>query len=370
VEGARPRTPAVAAGDTAGPYGAGTGVMVLTDAEVATLLDGQDAAVLHVVRRAYELHAAGDTVLPASVFLRLPASERDRFIALPAYVGGELRVAGMKWIASFPNNRARGLERASGTVILNCRTTGEPVAILGGATISARRTAASAALAASLLWGERPAPARVAVVGCGRISFEIVRLLAQIWPGLREVVGFDIAPSQGDTFRDRCAGAGLRVTAAGSLAQLLAMGIELLVLATTAITPHIETLGPAPPRLVLHVSLRDLAPSVIAACRNVVDDLAHVCRERTSVHLAAEQLGHRRFIDASVGELLRDPGAVRAGDVPVVFSPFGLGILDVALGKLVYDRARVLGLGGAGARPRRRDRSRGRGGRRAAVSEG
>ena len=70
--------------------------------------------------------------------------ERDgRIMAMPAYVGGEFDVAGLKWIPSVPDNPERhGLPRANALVLLSERTTGLPLAVMDGTVVSAMRTGA------------------------------------------------------------------------------------------------------------------------------------------------------------------------------------------------------------------------------------
>ena len=77
--------------------------------------------------------------------------ERDgRIMAMPAYVGGEFDVAGLKWIPSVPDNPARnGLPRANALVLLTSRETGLPLAVMDGTVVSAMRTGA--------VTGRRPA---------------------------------------------------------------------------------------------------------------------------------------------------------------------------------------------------------------------
>jgi ornithine cyclodeaminase len=317
-------------------------ILLLRGNEVRDLLQGRERDVIDAVAAAYVAHGVGDSALPHSTFLRFPHDERSRIIALPAFVGGKLHVAGMKWIASFPGNLAAGQERASATIILNSADTGRPRAILEASLISARRTAASAALAASRMHAGLDAT-RVGIVGCGPISLEMTRFLSVVFPEMRELVLFDLSRERAEHFADvlRREVGEFGVTIAASTAEVLASA-PLVAFGTTAGTPHVGALparGPRP-QTILNVSLRDLAPEIILGADNVVDDADHVCRAATSLHLAEEASGSRDFIRCSLADILdgRAP-ARRDGDSVAIFSPFGLGVLDMAVAQLVYDLA-------------------------------
>ena len=86
----------------------------------------------------------------------------------------------------------------------------------------------------------------------------------------------------------------------------------------------------------LHVSLRDLAPEILLASANVVDDVEHCLKADTSPHLAEQLTGNRDFVTGTLPDVLAGRVKVPA-DRPVVFSPFGLGVLDLAVGRYVYD---------------------------------
>lgn len=321
-------------------------LLIVKGHEVISLLQGREQEIMQTVRHAYEAHWRSDDSLPHSLFLRFPGESRNRIIALPAYLGADFEVAGVKWVSSFPANTGLGQDRASAVVVLNSTATGRPQAILEGSVISAKRTAASAALAAKELRGGRPAPA-MAVIGCGLINFEVVRFALAALPELESLVLFDKQRSHVEQFRRKCDETfpEARVEIAGDIAGALAAA-PLVSFATTAITPHIADLAALQQgATVLHVSLRDLTPEVILSCDNVVDDIDHVCRAQTSIHLAEQLTDNRDFIRCTLAEILTGTAPPGDGEKITVFSPFGLGILDLAVGKLVCELAALQGAG-------------------------
>jgi len=322
-------------------------VTILTASDVQELLAGRELDLIDVVRKAYEAHALRETSLPHSTFLHFPGDQRSRIIALPAYLGSEFGVAGIKWISSFPANLDQGLDRASAVVVLNSTRTGRPEAILEGSIISAKRTAASAALAARSLSGD--SIDCIGMVGSGLINFEVTRFLVAAYPDVKTFVVFDIQESRANLFRDKCQTEfkGISFEVATDIRDVLGRCL-LVTMATTASRPYISDLSEcAPGSVILHLSLRDLAPEVIQSCDNVVDDIDHVCRAETSIHLTSKLLGHTEFIRCTLGDVLLKTAPARNESKVTVFSPFGLGILDLAVSKYVLNRT-LLTNSGAG----------------------
>lgn len=314
-------------------------VLIVGARDVAAALEGREASVLEAVRKAYETHARGASALPHSSFLRFPDSDEDRIICLPAYLGEHYQLAGVKWIASMPGNVARGKERASAVIILNDRVSGQPKAILEGSIISKQRTAASAALASLVLAPGKPAA--IGFVGCGPINMAIARFLATTWPDVERFMAFDLDPARAEAFCEAsCANyTGINCTLAATLDELLG-ACPMLVFGTTAIHPYVEDLDACPAgATILHVSLRDLTAATILSNHNVVDDLDHVNRAATSIHMAAQSTGNTDFVLGSLGELLLGHVKLPEQDErKMIFSPFGLGVLDLAVADLVLEK--------------------------------
>lgn len=321
------------------------GILVISAEQIQAALQAREAQMVEVIKSAYLAHGAGSTVLPHSLFLRFPDNPDNRIIALPAYLDGRRKIAGLKWVSSFPQNIAKGLNRASAVLILNSLESGRPEAVLEGSIISAKRTAASAALAARCLNSGRPYES-LGIIGCGYINHEICRFLATTCPGAGSVVLFDkdfekaasVAEGYASVYQAN------RVTVARSLAEILEH-CDLISFATTAACPYIDDLVLKPESTVLHVSLRDLGVRVVLSADNVVDDMDHVCRAQTSLHLAEQQTGNRDFVRCCLADILNGKAPSRSPGRTSIFSPFGLGILDLALGDLVLSLAEEKGWG-------------------------
>ncbi|MET8244296.1 2,3-diaminopropionate biosynthesis protein SbnB [Streptomyces sp. NPDC005202] len=316
---------------------------VISGAQVQRALDGREKEIVELVEATYRLHGAGDSVNPPSYFLRFPDRPTDRIIALPASIGGPVRVDGLKWISSFPANVTAGLPRASAVLVLNDHDTGYPFACLESSIISATRTAASAALAADWLSRNRRRPTRIGFFGTGLIARYIHTFLAGTgWTfdtiGVHDVSADSTAGFCGYLRQAGTSGHAGQVTVHDSPEELIRAS-DLVVFATVAGAPHVTdpawfTHHP----LVLHVSLRDLAPEILLASANIVDDVEHCLKADTSPHLAEQLTGNRDFLDGTLDEVMA--GRVTPPtDRTVIFSPFGLGVLDLAVGKYVYDEA-------------------------------
>ena len=314
---------------------------VVSGAQVHDALGGREDEVVATVEAAYRLHGEGQTVNPDSYFLRFPDRPSSRIIALPASVKGDVGVHGIKWISSFPENVAAGIPRASAVLILNDAETGYPFACLASSIISAARTAASAALAAARLAdarGERPT--RVGFVGVGLIARYLHTYLANTGFDFESIGVHDLSAEHAEGFKgylERVEGENCEITVHDKAEDLIRSS-DLIVFATVAGEPHVtDPQWFAHNPLVLHVSLRDLSPEIVLASWNAVDDIEPCMKANTSPHLAEQQVGHREFVAGTLYDVLT--GAITPpADKPVIFSPFGLGVLDMAVAKYVYDR--------------------------------
>jgi ornithine cyclodeaminase len=322
-------------------------LLVLRGPDLRALLDEKTDEIVAAVSKAYCEHHLGHSFLPHSVFVRFPGREKERIIALPGYLGGDDEIAGIKWISSFPKNLALGMSRASAIMVINSMQTGRPEVVLEGSTISALRTAASAALAADVLHAKGAIDA-FGLIGCGLINREIVRFVVSMRQTIGRILVYDIEPGRAARYREVLAPIvrGVPIDACVAAEDVMA-ACPLISFATTAVNPTISDISMCrPAATILHISLRDLTADAILTADNVVDDVDHVMRAQTSVHLAEQKVGNRDFVRCTLAEIVLGRHTRRRDDRSVaVFSPFGLGVLDLAVARLAMGYARGKGTG-------------------------
>ncbi len=313
---------------------------IINGKTVSDIVRANRRECIRIVREAYLAHADGQSVNPDSFFLRFPEKPDCRIIALPAYIGNGFDVAGLKWIASYPGNVQRGFPRASAILVLNSYETGYPLAILESSIISAARTAASAVLAAHWLSGQSSRAHSLGIVGTGFIARYVYDFLVDTGWAIEEVRLYDRSPLESEKFRDSvCRLEQHRTVTVVPDVEQLVRACDLIVFTTVTPAPHVfdATLFEHNP-LVLHISLRDLAPEILLKSQNVVDDVEHVMKANTSPHLAEQKTGNRSFVTGTLADVMSGRRSVNRSR-PIIFSPFGMGILDLAVGKWVYDQA-------------------------------
>ena len=311
---------------------------VVPGSTVKNAIEGNRKQVFDAVETAYRLHASGDAVNPDSYFLRYPDNPSARIIALPAHLGGAVQKSGIKWISSFPENTASNLARASAVQILNDAKTGYPLACIEASLLSATRTAASAALAAEHL-SPNPLEGTLCVTGTGIIARTTIEwLLFRNWK-FSKIDLYDLDHTEAEHFskwlRDQHE---LHAVIHDSMESAIC-DASLMLFTTTTLEPYLSDVkifehSPT----VLHLSLRDICTNVILASQNIVDDLDHCLKANTSLHLTEMAAGNRDFVAGSLVDVLEKKVMLDHGK-PRIFSPFGLGVLDLAVGNFVLEAA-------------------------------
>jgi 2,3-diaminopropionate biosynthesis protein SbnB len=309
---------------------------ILSKRQIDKLIYENYNSLFDKVKEAYSLHSQNKTSNPPSYFLRFPDKPKSRIIALPAALLGKEPVAGIKWIASNPENIKIGLPRASAVIILNDYETGFPRACLEGASISGFRTACSAVIGAEYTMINKNS-IKLGIIGTGYISQKILECFLHLKWNIEKFFIHDKLPENSQKFKSVFSGEDISIVETHN--QVL-RDSNLIVLATSSIAPYINDLEDIEHNpVILNISLRDLSSKVILASNNVVDDVDHALREKTSPHLAYLETGNKDFINATIGDLINQNQNNFKSDKPTIFSPMGMGILDLNVANYIYKQA-------------------------------
>ncbi len=108
-----------------------------------------------------------------------------RFMAMPAYLGGRFHIAGQKYYGSNSHNSSLGLPRSILTVTLSDVDTGAPKAIMSANLLSAMRTGAMPAMAATYLANEDSEV--LSLIGPGVINKCALMCYMEVLPNIRKI---------------------------------------------------------------------------------------------------------------------------------------------------------------------------------------
>lgn len=124
-----------------------------------------------------------------------------RFMAMPAYLGGEYGVCGCKWYGSNIENVDKELPRSILMMTLNDADTGAPLAYQSANLLSAWRTGAIPGVGARYL--ANPDSKVFGVVGAGSIGISSAEAIIDACPNLEIIKVYDVYRATSETLKER-----------------------------------------------------------------------------------------------------------------------------------------------------------------------
>jgi ornithine cyclodeaminase/alanine dehydrogenase-like protein (mu-crystallin family) len=147
-------------------------MLFLRSEEIARLADRSE--LITAAEAAFRIQASGDYQMP----VRTQAEYKGKtWLSMPCFTGS---CFGAKLVSIVPGNPQKKLPPLFGIVVLNDGDTGEPLAILDGAKITALRTAAVGAL--SIKYLAAPAVSRLGVIGAGVQGYNQILFACSVRP--------------------------------------------------------------------------------------------------------------------------------------------------------------------------------------------
>jgi ornithine cyclodeaminase/alanine dehydrogenase len=269
--------------------------------------------------------------------------------AMPAYLpgpapDGSADLAGVKWIAGFPDNAAAGLPALHALVIVNDPVTGIPMAILDGGPVTAERTAAVSGTAiARWMPPTSGRPARAAIVGAGVQGRAHLPVLGHLLPGV-EVAIHDRDPARAaDLARVASDVPGVGSTRAVADPRAAVAGADVVVTCVS--------FGP-----VRQVMTRDwLSPEALIVAVDYATSVAAEVAHEAGLFLVDEEGQFRANRDAGLFDGYPDPMAVlgaairdatpRPAGGRVLVTHLGVGLADLVFADAILAVASARGIG-------------------------
>ncbi|MFT4036613.1 MAG: ornithine cyclodeaminase [Thermomicrobiales bacterium] len=323
-------------------------MLALTRNQVRALVSMPDAIAL--MKQAFGELSAGRTVSPLRTVIPLPDREADALF-MPAYVPA-MDALGLKSVNVFRNNPAQGLPAIHALVMLVDTTTGQPMAIMDGAYLTALRTGAVSGAAADLL--ARPDSRVLTVIGAGAQGVTQIAAICAVRP-IERVIAVDVNDAALERLKAGIAQdwpdlVGLVETSTDSAGAVRVS--DIVCTATTSRKPvfsdadlkpgtHVSGVGAYTPQM------QEVPAETVARATVVVDAIDAALEEGGDLIIPLNNgLVDRAHFAKELGMLVNGDATGRTSAEEITFfKSVGNAVQDMVVAKRAVERAREQGLG-------------------------
>ena len=323
-------------------------VRILTKENVASLLTMQDA--LKYVEKAYKQLTLGNAIVPQRIAITDPAPGLT--LIMPGIIGGEMGALATKIVSVYKQNPEKySMPTVLAKIMVQDINTGDVVGIMDGSLITAIRTGAATGVSVKYL-----ARNDSTTLGIYSAGVQARKQVHGVYWGLNQKLEkckvFDLKKETAEEFKNEIESElGINVEITNSGDGLLS-DTDIIVAATTSTVPlfsgdkvvegtHISSIGAHAP------NIRELDSAIIKRASLRVAGLKEACLAEAGDYLIPINEGLITENDIiSIGDIITGKKPGRTSDSEItVFKSVGISAQDVAVGKLVYDRALEKGIG-------------------------
>ena len=259
-------------------------------------------------------------------------------LIMPAWrPGGRL---GIKTVNVFPGNAAQGLPALHATYTLFDAATGRPLAQMDGGEITARRTVAASALAASFL--ARPGARRLLVVGAGRLARLVPAAMQAVRPSLQQVQVWNHRPAGAEVCAAALRRDGWQAEAVADLGTAVRAAdiVSCVTLATAPLVrgewlapgAHLDLVGGFTP------AMREADGACLRRARVWVDTTEALAKAGDILQAVAEGAFDPAATVGTLADLCRGTCTGRLSDAEItLFKSVGTALEDLAAAELLFD---------------------------------
>jgi len=302
---------------------------------------------IKAVKVAYSAFANGRVQMPN--VQHLDVNQYNGEVDIKSGFVEDFGLMGTKIASGFYDNQKKGLPPGIAVIVLLDLETSMPLAIMDGTHITAYRTGAAGAVAASLL--ARKKSENVGIVGTGTQGRMQLLALMELFD-IKTVKVWDINRDIANRYKEQ-------------MSKELSIEID-VVESPEAVIPDADilvTVTPSRKALIradsihegLHINAigadgpgkQELDPQIMTQVSKIVVDSLEQCRKIGEIqHALSQGLIKESEIHAEIGEIVNGEKVGRESENEItLFDSTGLSAQDIAAAKIVYDTAIEKGLG-------------------------
>jgi ornithine cyclodeaminase len=269
----------------------------------------------------------------------IPDEGAGTLLLMPAWTVG--RFLGVKTVAVVPGNGARGLSAVQASYQLLDAGTGQFLAMIDGATLTNKRTAAASALAARYL--ARKDATQLLVVGTGGVARSLALAHAAV-RDLKSIVVWGRTAANARSLAEELSDAGLPASVAGDL-EAAARQADIISTATVSTEPiifgdwlkpgaHLDLVGAFKP------TMRESDDAALKRATVFVDTRAGALKEAGDIVLAIRSGAiSESDVAADLFDLCGGVHAGRRDDAEITaFKSVGTALEDLVAATYAYER--------------------------------
>lgn len=255
-----------------------------------------------------------------------------RISIMPVSIPG--KITAIKTIGSNPENVAKGINRANGTITLFDVNTNSPVAILDCSLISSMRTFATSLICIDQLY---PEPKSIAILGMGRLGRIHATLLTQLYPSIKEIRCF--SHSNYDDFNPK----GVNLVRCATYQDAI-NGADVIIAVSIEEEPYINIENlPSTVKLIINLSLMDFDFDIFKHASRIIVDSWEQCQNPKKIfgQYIAKERSKPRSISTITEILAAEPREISGY---VICNPIGMAIQDAFVAHSMFLASKNTGI--------------------------
>ncbi len=299
--------------------------------------------IIHAIEVAFKIYESKDFHMPDRMHVDRP---EGTILYMPCFVE---KYSCTKIVSTFPGNIKLDLDSVQGTMILNDSKTGEPLAIMDGAALTAYRTGAVGGV--GVKYTSKKDSKRVGLVGTGVQGFYQLLYACEVRP-IEEIYLYDLSKSRAEKLKDKLEDKldDIVVTITNS-SEELARKSEIIITATPSEYPvlpndkallngkHIIAIGS------YKYKMREIPEAFYSLLDEIYVDTELAAEESGDLLVPIEKGWIKKHQIKAFSSLLTKGTEINKSKSSSLYKSVGMALFDLMVAKTIYEQALKKGIG-------------------------